>query len=189
MPEASDFPRRALDLALALHEGHCRKSTDVPYIYHLLSVAALVGEYGGSTDQVAAALLHDAAEDQGGEETLGRIRDDLGESVAEIVAACSDCTASPKPPWRERKRGFIDRIPHLPPDARLVVAADKLHNARSLIQDYREAGESLWERFNGGKDGTLWYYDAVAAELGKTWNHPILAELRDTVDRLHEIVE
>lgn len=178
----------AFSFAEQLHRGQCRKSTDIPYLYHLLAVAALVGEYGGTPRQVVAALLHDAAEDQGGEDTLRAIETHFGKDVAAWVRACSDCTSTPKPPWRERKEAFIERIPQIPASAKLIVAADKLHNVRSMLRDYRQQGEPLWNRFNGGRTGTLWYYESVAKTLAETWEHPILDELQDALERLHTLV-
>ena len=108
----------------------------------------------------------------------------LGFEVAEYVRACSDSTASPKPPWRARKEAFIGQIRGMAPEAKLIVAADKLHNTLSLLRDYRQVGEALWERFNGGRDGTLWYYPTVTQALEASWAHPILVELRNAVDGL-----
>ncbi len=174
----------AFFLAESLHREQVRKSTKIPYLYHLLSVAALVGEYGGDARQVAAALLHDAAEDQGGQVALEAIEARLGAEVAEYVRACSDSLTQPKQSWRPRKEAYIDRIADLAEEVKLIIAADKLHNIRSLLRDYRQAGEALWQRFNGGRAGTLWYYQAVAAALEESWRHPILDELREVVDRL-----
>ncbi len=184
MKSSTSLVSDAFSLAESLHRGQLRKCTRIPYLYHLLSVASLVGEYGGNDQQVAAALLHDAAEDQGGSETLVIIEAQLGFEVAEYVRACSDSTASPKPPWRARKEAFIGQIRGMAPEAKLIVAADKLHNTLSLLRDYRQVGEALWERFNGGRDGTLWYYPTVTQALEASWAHPILVELRNAVDGL-----
>ncbi|HOF40657.1 MAG TPA: HD domain-containing protein [Candidatus Hydrogenedentes bacterium] len=174
----------AFCLAESLHREQVRKSTNIPYLYHLLSVAALVGEYGGDDRQVAAALLHDAAEDQGGHAALEAIEARLGVEVAAYVRACSDSLTMPKQAWRARKEAYIDRIAGLAEEVKLIVAADKLHNVRSLLRDYRQAGDALWQRFNGGRAGTLWYYQTAAAALEESWRHPILDELREVVDRL-----
>ncbi len=184
MKSSTSLVSDAFSLAESLHRGQLRKCTRIPYLYHLLSVASLVGEYGGNDQQVAAALLHDAAEDQGGSETLEIIEAQLGFEVAAYVRACSDSTASPKPPWRARKEAFIGQIRGMAPEAKLIVAADKLHNTLSLLRDYRQANEALWERFNGGRDGTLWYYPTVTQALEASWAHPILVELRNAVDGL-----
>jgi (p)ppGpp synthase/HD superfamily hydrolase len=153
----------ALVFAYRLHAGQPRKARGEPYIAHLLGVASLVLEHGGDEEESIAALLHDAIEDQGGAPTRETIRARFGARVVAIVEGCSDTDMVPKPPWKERKVAHLDALRHAPPSVRLVSAADKL--VRSLIVAYRETGEALWERFNGGKDGTLWYYRAMADAL------------------------
>jgi (p)ppGpp synthase/HD superfamily hydrolase len=123
----------------------------------------LVLEDGGDEDQAIAALLHDAVEDQGGRPTLDSIRSEFGDRVASIVEACSDTDIQPKPPWRERKENYLK---HLREQTRAEVlrvsAADKLHNARCIIADYRRCGEAVWQRFNAGKEAQAWYYGELA---------------------------
>lgn len=164
MNRTKDF-ESALKYASRLHAKQTRKGSDAPYISHLLAVAAIALEHGATEKEAIAALLHDAVEDQGGQETLDEIRRRYGKRVARIVAACSDTDQSPKPPWRERKEAYVERLRSEPYSVRLVVAADKLHNARHLLSSYRVQGEDLWSHFNGGRDGTLWYYRAVADAL------------------------
>jgi (p)ppGpp synthase/HD superfamily hydrolase len=141
----------ALSYAERVHRDQLRKATQVPYVTHLLAVAAIVGENDGTEDEVVAALLHDAPEDQGGEARLEDIRKRFGEEVAGIVAGNTDTFEDPKPPWRERKERYVARIAHEPESVRLVSAADKLHNARSILADLRSVGDELWQRFNGEK--------------------------------------
>jgi len=152
----------ALQLASELHAAQFRKGTRTPYIAHLLAVAALVIEAGGDEEAAIAALLHDAVEDQGGQPTLDLIRDRFGPRVASIVAGCTDADTVPKPPWRARKEAYIAQIPHKSADELLVSVADKVHNARAILADYKVIGEPLWGRFTGGREGTLWYYRALA---------------------------
>jgi (p)ppGpp synthase/HD superfamily hydrolase len=140
---------------------HGPARTEIPYLAHLLGVASIALEYGADEDEAIAALLHDAVEDAGGLARLEDIRSRFGENVAGIVAACTDAYVVPKPPWRERKEGYIEHIVQASKSARLVSAADKLHNARSILKHYRVEGEALWSRFNGGKEGTLCYYRAL----------------------------
>jgi (p)ppGpp synthase/HD superfamily hydrolase len=166
MSRMKDF-ESALKFAARLHAGQPRKGSDAPYISHLLAVAAIALEHGATEKEAIAALLHDAVEDQGGPETLEKIRRRYGKRVARIVATCSDTDQTPKPPWRERKEAYVERLRSAPYSVRLVVAADKLHNARHLLSNYRVQGEDLWSNFNGGPDGTLWYYLAVGDALGK----------------------
>lgn len=152
----------ALSFASRLHSRQVRKGTSIPYISHLLAVTSLALEFGADEDEAIAALLHDAIEDQGGgstEETITRL---FGENVARIVRGCTDADVTPKPPWEERKRAYIAHLEHASPSVRLISCCDKLHNARAILRDYEQLGESLWERFTGGKGGVLWYYGELA---------------------------
>ncbi len=160
-PLVTDRFRQALDYASELHAWQSRKGTQIPYVSHLLAVCALVLEDGGDEDEAIAALLHDAVEDQGGKPVLEEIRRRFGGRVAGIVAECTDTDEVPKPPWRKRKEDYLARLPEASPEALRVSCADKLHNARSLALDYRRVGERLWERFNAGRDETLWYYRSL----------------------------
>ena len=184
MPYGEKF-ENALLYAARLHREQTRKGTGVPYVTHLLAVAAIVGEGGGSEEEVIAALLHDAPEDAGGEARLEEIRAQFGDAVAGIVAGCSDTYETPKPPWRERKEAHIAHLAEASPSVRLVSAADKLHNARSVLADYRALGDALWDRFNGGRDGTLWYYRAVADALAG--DGPVADELGRATNELEAL--
>jgi (p)ppGpp synthase/HD superfamily hydrolase len=172
----------ALSYASRLHRAQRRKGTDIPYVSHLMAVAALVLEHGGSEDQAIAALLHDAAEDQGGAATLEDIRRRFGDAVADIVADCTDAWSEPKPPWRARKEAYISGLPNKPAVSLLVSLADKTHNARAILNDYRQIGDTLWSRFTGGKDGTLWYYQSLAAVFTDAYPCSLSMELAATVE-------
>ena len=168
---------QAFAMAECLHRGQKRKGSEVPYLTHLMGVAALVGEFGGSEDQLIAALLHDAVEDQGGRRALEEITSNFGQVVADYVAQCSDTDSNPKPPWRERKERHIARLTHAAPEVKLICAADKLHNMRTLTRDLRTVGPGLWARFHGGREGSLWYFRAMLEALSNGWKHPILDEV------------
>ena len=180
--------QKAIEYAAFLHTGQMRKGSDIPYIAHLLGVTALVLEEGGDEDEAIAALLHDAVEDQGGQATLEEIRKRFGARVARIVEACSDSDTIPKPPWRERKERYIAHIRHAPPEVRRVSLADKLYNARAILADYRRVGERVWERFNGGKDGTLWYYRELAKAFCEVGPQFMAEELDRVVAELEKVV-
>jgi len=158
----------AFRFAHRLHRDQTRKGTPIPYISHLMTVAALVVEHDGNEDQAIAGLLHDAAEDQGGAETLAKIRTTFGDTVAAIVSDCTDAWTEPKPPWRERKEAYLAALPGKPAPSLLVSLADKTHNAEAILFDYRVLGDPLWDRFNGGADGTRWYYNALADVFSDT---------------------
>ena len=176
MPYGGKF-EDALLYAARLHHDQTRKGTDTPYVTHLLAVAAVVGENGGTEDEVVAAFLHDAPEDQGGEERLEDIWARFGDAVAEIVAGCTDTYEEPKPAWRPRKEAYVARMASAPAPVRLVSSADKLHNARSILADLRAVGDDLWDRFTGGKEGTLWYYRALVEAYAAAGANAIVEEL------------
>ena len=179
----------ALVFATQLHAGQTRKGTTIPYISHLLAVTAIVLEHGGNEDEAIAARLHDSIEDQGGASTREELRRRFGDRVVEIVDGCTDTDVMPKPPWRERKEAYIAHLSVASAPVRLVSAADKLHNARAVLEDYRIVGEALWKRFNGGKEGTLWYYRAVVDALRKAGMSPLIEELDRVVSEIECLAE
>ncbi|MBD2388346.1 HD domain-containing protein [Cylindrospermum sp. FACHB-282] len=171
----------ALIYATELHAKQVRKGSGVPYIAHLLGVASIALEHGANEEEAIAALLHDAIEDQGGVATREEIRQRFGENVTAIVDGCTDAHTTPKPPWKQRKEAYIAHIPTASPSVQLVSAADKLYNAQSILKDYRLVGETLWERFQGGRVGTLWYYRALVDAFNKTKVTPLVEELERVV--------
>ena len=178
---------RALIFARQLHKDQFRKGTEIPYITHLLSVSALVLEDGGDEDQAIAGLLHDAAEDQGGYQTLNDIRQQFGKRVAHIVEGCSDTIEFPKPPWLERKESYIAHLRTAEIDIWRVSLADKLHNARTILMDLRQNGDTTWMRFSGGKDGALWYYQTLSEVFQEKYDSPMVAELTRLVDEINRL--
>ena len=179
----------ALLYASVLHASQRRKGTNIPYFAHLISVAAIALEHGANEDEAIAALLHDSVEDAGGKNRLEDILGRYGSTVAEIVSGCTDSDATPKPPWRARKEAYIAHLKNASPSIRLVSAADKLHNSRSILMDYRTHGESVWTRFRGGgeRDGTLWYYRALVDAFREFGSTPLLEELDRTVTELEKL--
>ena len=159
----------------------------MPYITHVMAVAAIVGEHGGDEDTFIAALLHDAVEDGDGYATLERIRSQFGTRVAELVEACTDAFVKPKPEWRERKERFIATMRKADPEVKLIVAADKLHNICATIGDCTLLGDEVWMRFTGRRDGTLWYYAAIAQALAENWEHSLIDDLASAVEELHRV--
>ncbi len=178
---------QALEFAFKLHKDQQRKGTDIPYYSHLLAVASLVCEDGGDEDQTIAAILHDTAEDHGGYQTLSEIRQLFGDKVADIVAACSDSFSLPKPPWEKRKKDYLSHLPDASPETRRVSLADKLHNARSILRDLECMGNSVWGRFNGGKEGTLWYYQSLVDIFDEKRDGYMATELKRVVSKIEEI--
>lgn len=169
------------------HASQRRKRTDVPYISHLMAVAALVLEAGGGEDESIAALLHDVVEDCGGIPVLEEVRRRFGKRVADIVEGCTDAYTIPKPPWKQRKLDYLETLRRAGDDIRLVSAADKLHNVRTILADYRREGDSVWDRFSGRRDGTLWYYRAVLDVLTEGNPNRLVDELQRVVTELETL--
>jgi (p)ppGpp synthase/HD superfamily hydrolase len=165
MAQLTDRFAEALSWAAILHQKQTRKANPTPYVAHLLAVSALVLEHGGDEDEAIAALLHDAIEDQGGQSTRQQIAERFGPRVASIVEGATESDQHPKPPWRERKEAHLAHLAEADRSVQLIVAADKLHNARSLVADHELLGEAVWSHFRGGKTGTLWYYRQALASL------------------------
>ena len=178
---------RAFLFAAEKHAGQARKASTIPYIAHLTGVASLVLEAGGDEDLAIAALLHDVVEDCGGVPMLKEVRRRFGKRVAKVVDGCTDADTYPKPPWRERKEAYIHHLRTADADTRLVSAADKLNNVRSVLADYREVGESIWSRFNGGREGTLWYYRALLDEFLRRKPNRLTRELDRSVRELEGV--
>lgn len=181
--------QKAFDFTFRLHASQTRKGSGIPYISHLMAVTALVIEDGGDEEQAIAALLHDAVEDQGGLDTLLEIQTRFGDRVASIVRGCSDSFVTPKPPWRERKEIYLSHLRQAPKDVRRVSLADKLHNAQSILRDLHKEGDSIWGRFNGGKDGTIWYYTTLVGIFQQIDNSPMVGELKRVVGEIQEMAD
>jgi len=177
----------ALQYASRLHRLQMRKSTEIPYISHLIAVSSLVLEQGGNEDEAIAGLLHDAVEDQGGEPRLEEIRNKFGENVANIVDGCTDSYVEPKPPWRERKEGYIADIRDKKCTSTLLVSAcDKLHNARAILADYRQIGDEVYDRFTASKADTLWYYTGLVEAFKSRGDLAVFDELGLVVQELQK---
>jgi (p)ppGpp synthase/HD superfamily hydrolase len=174
------------------HHTEFRKGTDIPYMAHLLGVAALVmGEAGGrvlvTEDMVLAALLHDVVEDHGGMTRLHEVEQRFGANVARTVEGLSDSFAEnqhPKDEWKKRKSEYIERLRHEPDDVLLISAADKLYNAKAILDDFKDIGEAIWKRFNRGADQQLWYFDELVAVYLLRPRNRIVNELERVVGEL-----
>ena len=175
----------AILYAHEVHAAQPRKGTNVPYIGHLMGVSSIVLDYGGSEDEAIAALLHDAAEDQGGRARLDDIRRRFGDAVARIVEDCTDSWDMPKRPWLERKRGYVEHARTLPPSSLRVAAADKVHNAYAILRDLRNVGDDVWERFNASADDILAYYQSLVRAYREAGG----GRLVDELDRIVRAIE
>jgi (p)ppGpp synthase/HD superfamily hydrolase len=190
VPKLSSRFDEAVAYAREAHADQTRKSAGIPYVSHLLAVAAIALEHGATEDEAIAALLHDTAEDAGGRARLADVRARFGDAVAEIVAGCSDCMEVPKPPWRDRKLAYIEHAETAPPSVLLVSACDKLHNARSTVVELRYEGLSVWGRFKGGKEGTVWYYRRLLEIFRRReLDSRLIAELELAVEELEHFAQ
>jgi (p)ppGpp synthase/HD superfamily hydrolase len=188
---ASERFSKALAYASELHAHQFRKGSRIPYVAHLMSVAALVLEDGGAEDDAIAGLLHDAIEDQGhGRPDVLRaeIGARFGGDVLSIVEALTDSDTEPKRPWQERKQAYIDRLRTEPERILRVAAADKLHNARSILADHRLVGDVVWGKFKATPTETLWYYRQVEGIISQGLKTPLAEMLRAAVAELDHIV-
>ncbi|HJT80910.1 MAG TPA: HD domain-containing protein [Chthoniobacterales bacterium] len=183
-PRLSPKFKRAVLYAASIHGGKLRKKTRIPDIGHILGVTAIALEYGADETEAIAALLHDAVEDAGGKKRLLDIRRKFGPEVAKIVEGCTDSLEESKPRWLERKKQYVRHVRNASVATKLVSAADKLQNVRSLLRNYREEGDRLWKRYTSGKAGALWYYrELVRAFTGKRIE-PLVKELDRAVSEL-----
>ncbi len=187
-PKLGPRLQRAFRYAADKHAGQTRKQTAVPYLSHLMAVASLLLEAGGDEDMAIAALLHDVVEDCGGMPRLREVRKKFGPRVARIVEGCTDSFGEPKGAWIERKNNYLREVKHADAETRLVSACDKLHNVRTILSDYRRDGESIWSRFSGKKEGTLWYYRALSDEYKRRGANRISRELEIAVAELERVV-
>lgn len=186
---------KAVDYARILHIER-RKATKIPFMAHLMGVAALVmGESGYvpfavTEDMVIAALLHDAVEDHGGLTRLEDIRCNFGPEVAHIVEGLSDSfeeDSSAKGSWEERKRAYLNRFPGETPEVQLISAADKLYNARTILDEHRAVGVQVWKRFHRGRDQQMWYFGELLKVFKSAGTNRIVDELERVVKELDRI--
>lgn len=167
----------AFRYAHAVHADQTRKGTTAPYVAHLMGVASIVLDDGGNEDEAIGALLHDAVEDQGGRQRLEEIRSRFGDAVARIVEDCTDSWETPKRPWIERKRQYVEHARRLGTSSLRVSAADKVHNAYAILRDLRNSGEVVWERFNAAPDDVLSYYESLVRAYREAGGGPLVDEL------------
>jgi hypothetical protein len=178
----------AFQFANEIHATQRRKGGGVPYISHLLSVCALVLEYGGDEDQAIGALLHDSAEDCGGRPMLETVRTMFGDRVAAIVEGCTDTFETPKPEWQPRKEAYLKHLETATDDIRLVAAADKFHNLSCTARDMREGGLEIFAKFNVGLNSQRWYYRECLNALRKRGkDFPIYNTLENQLDVFESI--
>lgn len=175
---------QALQYAVIIHAHQERKVTGIPYVAHLLGVASIALEHGANEDEAIGALLHDAGEDAGGQGRIDDVRHRFGDAVADIVQGCSDALTTPKPEWRPRKEKYVAHLAKASASVRLVVAADKLYNARTMLRDLRRFGDALWSKFKSDKAGQLWYFRAIVTALQQGGKNDLVGELDTVVSQI-----
>jgi len=186
MAAYSERFENALVFAARVHKDQVRKGANVPYVTHLLAVASLVGEAGGAEDQVIAGLLHDAIEDCIADmpDIRTQIAERFGTHVLDLVVGCTDTDVLPKPPWRPRKEAYIAHLRGLPPDSDILLVSPT-----SILRDYREIGDALWDRFTGKREGTLWYYSELADTFAVLYPGPLAQELCSIVRTIGDLAQ
>lgn len=181
MSQLTDRFNDAFRYAHDVHASQTRKGTEAPYIGHLMGVASIVLDDGGTEEEAIAALLHDAAEDHGGRQRLDEIRHRFGDGVACIVEDCTDSWDMPKKPWAERKQAYVQHARALSPASLRVSAADKVHNAYAILRDLRNSGEQVWTRFNASPDDILAYYQSLVRAFRQSGGGRLVDELERIV--------
>ena len=185
MPTLSRRFDEAFVYAHEVHGSQIRKGNGVPYIGHLIGVASIVIDDGGTEDEAIAALLHDAPEDRGGRPRLDDIRARFGDAVAAIVEDCTDSWTVPKAPWAERKQRYAEHARTLGASSLRVSAADKVHNGYAILRDLRNVGDQVWERFNASADDILAYYQSLV----RAYRDAGGGRLVDELDRIVRAIE
>lgn len=193
----SDRINHALAFAAKHHDRQVRKGTRLPYITHPANVAIILTRYGQDEDTITAGILHDVIEDCVREhytrEMLEqRIADKFGTAVLDSVLAVTKRSIDDEGvelSSDEQKEDYLERLAVADHRALWVCAADKLHNANSILADLKRTidPDSVWGRFNVGKDGTIRWYRRVYDRLMQIGFHePIMQELERVVTALEQ---
>ena len=166
-PLDTELLDRAIVFAVRAHAGTERRGKGFPYIVHPMEAIEIVATMTPDQELLAAAALHDTVEDT--DVTVEQIRDEFGDSVAELVAAESedkDCGVSKEESWHARKQAAIDRLASASRDSKIVALGDKLSNMRAIARDYAEQGDNLWNLFHAkDRKDHEWHYRGLAASL------------------------
>jgi len=194
----SDVINHALAFAAKHHDRQVRKGTKLPYLTHPANVAVILTRYGCDTDTVVAGILHDVIEDcvregYSREMLEQRIGDKFGAKVLDTVLAVTyrrHDDDGVELSGDDRKTDYLERLSDASEEARWVCAADKIHNASSILSDLRRTvdTETIWSRFGGGRAGTGRWYRQVYERLRELgFDAPIMAELDRISGELQEL--
>jgi len=194
----SDAINHALAFAAKHHDRQVRKGTKLPYLTHPANVAVILTRYGRDSDTVVSGILHDVIEDCVGEGYTRqmleqRIGDKFGAKVLDTVLAVTYRKLDDdgvELSGEDRKADYLERLATASEEARWVCAADKVHNAASIIADLRRTldPETIWGRFGGGRAGASRWYRQVYERLRELgFDAPIMAELDKASGELQKL--
>lgn len=189
----TDRLAHALTYAHDLHHDQTRKVRNVPYLAHLLGVAAILMEANADQDVVIAGLLHDALEDQPERTSLAEIEKRFGARVARIVHECTEDRTDGPQDWKSRKRAYLEHLQHAGDDAVLVSLADKTDNAWAMLHELEHAGPEILHAFNAPAPCQTWRYHALdrifRARAGDTILYPRWREAWERVTMILETTQ
>ena len=175
---------KAINTAARLHDGQERKGDDLPYIVHPVSVALILMEHTNDEEVLMAGILHDTIEDTG--YTKEQMEEEFGARVTQLVL---DVTELPKPlSWQERKDAYLEHLEGAGHEARLICAADKLHNLQSMLAAVEKLGDEAYKHFNAPMDKKLWFYEECLKILQNDKEMPmqILKGIKSLLERLKD---
>jgi (p)ppGpp synthase/HD superfamily hydrolase len=179
-----NLTEKALRIAYDAHDGQVRKSDNSPYIIHPIMVSLILKDYDFTEEVIAAALVHDVLEDT--DVPRERLVAELGAEVVEIVDKVSEDTSLE---WEDRKELYVQSVANASEGVKAVSIADKIHNAKSVINDYKTKGKDVWKPFNRGKEKKLWFEEMLYTEVSKEWSHPLLAVYKEQIELMKTLEE
>ena len=180
---------QAIRAASVLHKDQLRKgSMPFPYITHLIATAFTLIDYTKDEDVIISALLHDTLEDT--DYTLEELQEDFGGRVREIVETVTEPQSTPehKISWREKKMTYVKQIDKGSQEALMVVAADKIHNSRTIVEDYHDAHERFIRDFGKNFDERIEVYTKISDVVNKRLKNPILEEFNHVFNEYLEFL-
>ena len=169
--------QKALNLAGKLHEGQTRKGDGLPYIVHPVAVAWIISDYSEDEDLIAAALLHDTIEDCDYNEN--QLKADFGPRVAEMVMGVTE--TNKEDPWQKRKDDYLNHLQAASYEAKMICAADKLHNLQSMIAAIEKFGDEAIKKFNAPLAKKIWFYNECLKRIETDKRIP-----EDLINRIKE---
>ncbi len=180
---------QAIRAAAVLHKDQLRKgSMPFPYVTHLVATSFTLLDYTHDEDIIISALLHDTLEDT--DYTLDELQEDFGSRVREIIETVTEpkSTSKQKISWHEKKNIYAKQLKKGPIEAVMVAAADKIHNFRTLVEDYYDAHDRFIQDFGNNFDERIEAYQNIANVINNRLNGPILAEFNHVFDEYKKFI-